>query len=60
MVSATTPGEISVCRGMFAECPPHLQTHFVCDPVSALIEQPAVSSALSTRRRFMGFGIQRY
>jgi hypothetical protein len=45
MVSATTPGDTVMCRGMFALCWPHGQTHLTWPPVVALTEQPERCSA---------------
>lgn len=60
VVSATTPGEMVVWRGMFALWDPHGQIHLVWLPVSDLIEHPALRSARSSSSRLIGFGTTLY
>jgi hypothetical protein len=55
IVSATTPGETKLCRGMFAECWPHGQAHLVCGPSSETFSQPCRFSALVTSRCLIAF-----
>lgn len=58
VVSATTPGEIVVWRGTFAECCPHGQIHFVCLPALDVIPHPCVRRAFSTCRRLISCAIR--
>jgi hypothetical protein len=50
MVSRTTPGEMMLCRGMFAVCRLHGQTHLVCGPSLETMLQPFRLSARVTSR----------
>jgi hypothetical protein len=55
IVSPTTPAEMSLCRGMFAECFPQGQIHFSCS-LPPCGRHSCSLSALSTSRRFISFG----
>ena len=55
IVLATTPGDISRWRGMFAVWAPQGQIHLVWIPASDLITHPVARRAASTRRRRSGF-----
>ena len=58
IVSRTTPGETSLCRGMSAVCCPQGQTQVVCGPVSGVrLMHRRFFSARSTCRRGISFAM---
>lgn len=57
IMSATTPGEMSRCRGTYARCLPQGQCHVWCGPLSGVFGlHSAAANARSKSLRFISFG----